>query len=130
MIHEIEPHVFKNEFKVCNPKSTDFVVRYDGTKTLLKKVASGQNSVTAASYAIPRVGELLAFESKTLADFKGHYLFSIDDTAFFMDDDYAPPEGTEGTVLFVDDIGSIHVQWDSGSSLAVAFGMDRCTVIK
>ena len=48
----------------------------------------------------------------------------------FMDDDYAPPEGTEGTVLFVDDIGSIHVQWDSGSSLAVAFGMDRCTVIK
>ena len=97
MIHEIEPHVFKNEFKVCNPKSTDFVVRYDGTKTLLKKVASGQNSVTAASYAIPRVGELLAFESKTLADFKGHYLFSIDDTAFFLDDDYAAttPEGFE-----------------------------------
>lgn len=43
-----------------------------------------------------------------------------------MDDAQAPPIGTEGTVLGVDDIGSILVAWDSGSSLSVAFGEDLC----
>ncbi len=38
-----------------------------------------------------------------------------------MDDFQAPPAGTEDTVRFVDDIGQIHVPWDNGSSLAVAF---------
>lgn len=78
MIHEIAPHVFNNEFKIADPKPTDFIIRYDGAKTLLKKVDGG--------YAIPRVGELLALEKKSLADFEGHYLFSIDNTAFFLDD--------------------------------------------
>lgn len=43
-----------------------------------------------------------------------------------MDDKPAPPEGTQGTVVFVDDIGTIHVKWDNGSSLGVAFGEDQC----
>ena len=46
-----------------------------------------------------------------------------------MDDFQAPPAGTEGTVMFVDDIGSIHVNWDTGGSLAVAYGVDSCSVI-
>lgn len=78
MIHEIAPHIFNNEFKVVDPKVTDFVIRYNGSKTLLKKSGEG--------YVIPQVGELLSLEGKTLADFEGHYLFSIDDTAFFLDD--------------------------------------------
>ena len=40
---------------------------------------------------------------------------------------YAP--GTKGTVVCVDDIGTIHVHWDNGSSLGVAYGEDRCRVI-
>ena len=104
MIHDILPHVLNNEFKVCDPKPTDFVIRYDGAKTLLKKVAtSGQEGASAVGYAIPRVGELPALEGKTLADFEGHYLFSIDDMAFFLDDSIeakpadtvATPEGYE-----------------------------------
>ena len=39
----------------------------------------------------------------------------------FMDDKYAPPAGTKGTVLFIDDIGQIHIKWDNGSSLAINF---------
>ena len=42
-----------------------------------------------------------------------------------MEDPYTllkPGDG--GKVLYVDDAGSIHVQWDRGSSLAVIYGVD------
>ena len=42
-----------------------------------------------------------------------------------MDDFQAPPVGTEGTIRGVDDIGSIMVAWDTGSSLSVALGEDE-----
>ncbi|WP_405339229.1 NAD(+) diphosphatase [Fibrobacter sp.] len=88
MIHEILPHKLNNEFKVCDPKPTDFLICYDGSKTLLKKSGDG--------YAIPRVGELLELQGKSLDDFEGHYLFCIDDTAFFLDNrTVEAPEGYE-----------------------------------
>jgi hypothetical protein len=43
-----------------------------------------------------------------------------------MDDCQAPPLHTLGTVLGVDDTGSIMVHWDNGSSLNVVYGADRC----
>ena len=43
-----------------------------------------------------------------------------------MDDPQAPPIGTKGTVIGVDDIGSIMVAWDTGGSLHVLFGVDEC----
>jgi len=43
-----------------------------------------------------------------------------------MDDEQAPPIGTEGTVYGVDDIANIMVKWDNGSVLHVAYGEDRC----
>ena len=46
-----------------------------------------------------------------------------------MDDPQAPPIGTHGTVIGVDDIGSIMVDWDNGSGLSVAYGEDRCKVV-
>ena len=42
-----------------------------------------------------------------------------------MDDPQAPPVGTKGTVFLVDDIGSLQVHWDNGSTLAVLYGTDR-----
>ena len=44
----------------------------------------------------------------------------------FMEDIQAPPIGTKGTVRGVDDIGSIMVSWDNGSSLSIAYGEDSC----
>ena len=41
-----------------------------------------------------------------------------------MDDPQAPPVGTKGTVIAVDDIGSILVHWDNGSGLNVVYGED------
>lgn len=46
-----------------------------------------------------------------------------------MNDVQAPPIGTRGTVIGVDDIGSIMVSWDNGSGLSVAYGEDRCKVV-
>ena len=43
-----------------------------------------------------------------------------------MDDMQAPPIGTFGTVTGVDDIGTIHVSWDTGGSLGIAYGEDDC----
>ena len=43
-----------------------------------------------------------------------------------MDDPQAPSIGTKGTVIGVDDIGTIHVKWDSGSGLGIAYGEDVC----
>lgn len=41
-----------------------------------------------------------------------------------MDDVQAPPIGTQGTVLGVDDTGSLLMRWDNGSGLNVVYGED------
>lgn len=46
-----------------------------------------------------------------------------------MNDEQAPPIGTRGTVIGVDDAGSIMVSWDSGGSLSVVYGEDLCKKI-
>ena len=46
-----------------------------------------------------------------------------------MDDVQAPPIGTKGTVLGVDDTGSIMVSWDNGSSLNVLYEVDIVKLI-
>ena len=43
-----------------------------------------------------------------------------------MDDPQAPPIGTRGTVIGVDDVGTVHVNWDNGSGLGIALGEDEC----
>ena len=46
-----------------------------------------------------------------------------------MRDPYAVPDGTLGTVDFVDDAGQIHVNWDNGSSLALIYNEDFFQII-
>jgi len=48
-----------------------------------------------------------------------------------MNDPYTKlSPGELGTVIGVDDIGTIHVSWDCGSSLGVAYGEDSCEIVK
>ena len=47
-----------------------------------------------------------------------------------MDDPLAPPIGTQGPVIGVDDIGSIMVRWDNGSGLSVVYGEDECHIVR
>ena len=42
----------------------------------------------------------------------------------YMDDISAPPAGTIGEVVGVDDVGSLLVRWSNNSSLSVAYGVD------
>ena len=45
-----------------------------------------------------------------------------------MDDPYNRKlvPGCRGTVTSVDSLGTIHVNWDCGSSLGIVYGVDRC----
>ena len=47
-----------------------------------------------------------------------------------MDDVQAPPIGTFGTVLGVDDIGSLLMKWDNGSGLNVVYGEDYAVKVE
>jgi len=47
-----------------------------------------------------------------------------------MNDPQAPPVGTEGTVIGVDDIGSILISWDNGSGLNAIPGEDVVRIVK
>ena len=46
-----------------------------------------------------------------------------------MDDLFAPPSGTRGTVKGVDDAGQIMVRWDTGSGLSLIPGVDRFIIV-
>lgn len=46
-----------------------------------------------------------------------------------MEDIQAPSVGTKGTVIGIDDTGSLMMRWDNGSGLNVLYGIDRCRII-
>ena len=46
-----------------------------------------------------------------------------------MDDPQAPPAGTKGTVIGVDDTGSLLMNWDNGSGLNVIYGEDLVSIV-
>lgn len=48
-----------------------------------------------------------------------------------MEDPYSPIEpGTKGTVVHVDDMGTLHMKWDNGRSLGVVPGEDSFRIIE
>ena len=43
-----------------------------------------------------------------------------------VDDPYTKVKsGTQGTVMFVDSVGTIHVKWDDGSTLGLVHNVDK-----
>lgn len=47
-----------------------------------------------------------------------------------MFDERPVPAGTEGSVIYIDGIGQIHVMWDNGSTLAIIPTVDRFDYVK
>lgn len=48
---------------------------------------------------------------------------------YYMEDIQAVPAGTKGTVDHIDDVGTIHMRWDNGSSLGICPDTDRFHVV-
>ena len=48
----------------------------------------------------------------------------------YMEDSQAPAPGTEGTVQYIDDLGTIQVAWDTGCSLGLVPGVDEWKILK
>ena len=47
-----------------------------------------------------------------------------------MDDPQAPPMGTMGEILGVDDAGQLLVRWETGSSLSLIPGVDSFRIVQ
>jgi hypothetical protein len=46
-----------------------------------------------------------------------------------MNDKYPVPYGTEGTIEYIDDIGTLHVKWDNGSTLGLCPREDKYEIL-
>lgn len=66
---------------------------------------------------------------KMLEKLKEKYTLGARVKLIKMEDNQAPPKGTLGTVYGVDDIGSILVNWDNGSTLNVIYKVDKIKII-
>ena len=60
---------------------------------------------------------------------KARYTKGLRIELIHMDDPQAPPAGTRGTIITVDDVGDLVVAWDNGSGLNVVPGVDRVRFI-
>ena len=71
--------------------------------------------------------EMFGVNKETLARLKEAYPHGCRVELVHMNDPFTRlTPGSKGTVVAVDDIGTIHVKWDCGSSLGVAYGEDVC----
>lgn len=71
---------------------------------------------------------MFGINKETLAHLKERYPKGCRIELVYMNDPFNTKlvPGCKGTVVAVDDIGTIHVQWDCGSSLGIAYGEDVC----
>lgn len=67
---------------------------------------------------------------ETVKMLRGRYPVGMRVELVNMDDPQAPPIGTKGSVIWVDDIGTVHVKWDTGSTIGAAFLVDTIRVVE
>ena len=60
---------------------------------------------------------------------KARYTKGLRIELIHMDDPQAPPAGTRGTIITVDDLGDLVIVWDNGSGLNVVPWVDRVRII-
>ena len=66
---------------------------------------------------------------KNVALLKEKYLEGTKIRLIHMDDPQAVPAGTIGEIRKVDDAGTIHIVWQTGSTLGLIEGIDSFEVI-
>ena len=101
-------------FLLETPAYVESVARYNKCKTM-------------------KVGELMRkISKKALKELREKYPQGTRVELIKMNDPYNTKlvPGSQGTVRGVDDIGTIHVEWDCNSRLGVVYGEDSCKVIE
>ena len=74
---------------------------------------------------------MIGIHPEMLKQLKEYYTSGTRVMLIRMSDPYTNlRQGEQGTVTMVDDIGTIHVNWDRGSSLGIVFGEDECQRIE
>ncbi len=75
---------------------------------------------------------MYSIDEKTLEHLRAEYKKGSRVELIHMNDPYNTKlkAGEKGTVVAVDDMGTIHVRWDCGSNLGVVYGDDSCRVIE
>ena len=74
---------------------------------------------------------MIGIHPEILKQLKEYYTSGTRVMLIRMSDPYTNlRQGDRGTVTLVDDIGTIHVNWDRGSTLGVVFGEDECLRIE
>ena len=68
-------------------------------------------------------------DRKTVERIRAQYPVGTRVRLLSMDDPQAPPIGTEGTVIGVDDAGNIMMSWDSGGGLNLVYGVDSFQIV-
>ena len=64
-------------------------------------------------------------DRKTVAQIRAEYPPGTKVKLLEMSDKYAPPIGTIGEVVAVDDAGDLVMKWQNGSSLKIILDVDR-----
>ena len=101
-------------FLLETPAYTELIVRYNKRNTM-------------------KAGEFMRkISKKTLQELRDKYPQGSRVELIKINDPYNTKlvPGSQGTVRCVDDIGTIHVEWDCGSRLGVVYGEDSCKVIE
>ena len=65
-----------------------------------------------------------------IAAFRKYYPSGTKVKLLAMDDPQAPPVGTLGEILGVDDAAQLLVRWETGSSLSIILGVDRFEIVQ
>ena len=68
-------------------------------------------------------------DRKTVERIRAQYPAGTRVRLLSIDDPQAPPIGTEGTVIGVDDAGNIMMSWDSGGGLNLVYGVDSFQIV-
>ncbi len=66
---------------------------------------------------------------RTLKRLRARYKKGMRVELSYMDDKQAPPIGTRGTIVGIDDAGSIMTHWDNGSSLSLLEDADDFCIV-
>jgi hypothetical protein len=65
----------------------------------------------------------------TLAELKKRFPTGAMVELVKMEDEDSPPMGTKGSVLHVDALGTVHVLWETGSTLGIIPSVDEIRLV-